>query len=89
MTAPRLALAYLGMCARTLVRGQFGALIKGTFMGTVLLPKKFVQRYKIQKNRQVSLGYINSILTHDLPPNADNLRRLRSLWWRLSGRVSQ
>lgn len=86
---PRLALAYLGICGRVLLRGQFGAFFKGTAMGTILLPKKWVQRYKIQKDRKVTPVYINSMITHDLPPNANNLRRLRSGWWKLTRKADE
>jgi GT2 family glycosyltransferase len=84
---PRLVLAYGGFVASTLARGQFGALLKGLFMGIILWPKALAQRYKIQKNRKVYVSYINSMITHDLPPNADKLRVFRSKWWRLRGKV--
>lgn len=57
--------------------------IKGLFVTTVLLPKKLLQRWHIQRSRQVSIDYIRSILTWDLPPNADKLRVLRAKWWKL------
>jgi len=82
----RLVLAYLLFCGRTLLRGQFLAFFKGTLMATALWPKKLLQRRRIQKMRQVSLTYIDSIITHDLPPNAHNLRRLRAMWWWLRGK---
>jgi GT2 family glycosyltransferase len=83
---PRLALAYSGIALRALLRGQLGSFFKGTFMGSILLPKKFVQRYKIQKSRRVSTAYLNSIITHDLPPNAHKLRALRAKWWKITGK---
>jgi len=83
---PRLVLAYLSIALRALLRGQFYAFFKGTAMGTILWPKKLVERHKIQKNRKVSVEYINSIITHDLPPNAHNLRTLRQKWWSLRGK---
>jgi GT2 family glycosyltransferase len=84
---PRLVVAYLSFVAATLGRGQFGPLLKGLFMGTILWPKKMVERHKIQKARKVSPAYINSIITHDLPTNAARLRGLRAKWWRLRGKV--
>lgn len=83
---PRLVLAYCGIVYSTLKRGQFGPLFKGLLVGTVLWPKKLVQRRKIQRSRKVPAKYINSIITPDLPPNAGKLRRLRGAWWRLRGR---
>ena len=83
---PRLVIAYCGIAARALLRGQFGPFLRGIFMGTVLWPKKLVERGRIQKSRKVSVRYINSIITHDLPPNARNLRALRNVWWFLRRR---
>lgn len=83
---PRLVLAYLGIAGKVLLRGQFSAFFKGILVGTILWPKKLVQRRKVQKSRKVSNDYINSIVTHDLPPNAGNLRAMRSFWWKLRGK---
>ena len=83
---PRLALAWSGILLSALRRGQLAAVLKGVTMGTILLPKKLAQRYEIQRNRKVSLDYINSMITHDLPPNARKLRNLRKNWWRLQGK---
>ncbi len=83
---PRLVLAYWGIAGRAMLRGQFGPFFKGIAMGTLLWPKKMFQRYGIQKNRRVSIEYLDSIITHDLPPNAKNLRQLRAKWWRIRGR---
>ena len=44
------------------------------------------ERRHIQSTRVVSDDYIWSLLTHDLPPNAHNLRRLRGIWWKLTRR---
>lgn len=76
---PRFALAQTMFVGRALLRGQIGATIKGIGVGLVLLPKKLIERRRIQKNRKVPVGYIDIMLIHDLPPNARNLRRLRSL----------
>jgi GT2 family glycosyltransferase len=80
---PRFALAYSAFVVRTMSRGQFGPLIKGLFMGTILWPVKLIERRRIQSGRKVSADYINSIITHDLPDNAHRLRALRAGWWRL------
>lgn len=78
---PRLMLAYILFFGRAITRSQGWSAFKGLFKMLLLLPKKIGQRRKIQKTRQVSARYINSILTHDLPPNARNLRRIRGFWW--------
>jgi hypothetical protein len=79
----RFELAYTMIAFRALAHGQFGAFFKGTLMWGLLWPKKFLQRYQIQRRRKVSNDYIWSMLTHDLPPNAHNLRKLRGWWWNL------
>lgn len=84
---PRFELAYSAIAFRALTRGQFGAFFKGTLMWGILWPKKMLQRYKIQKSRKVTNDYVWSIIAHDLPPNAHNLRRLRNYWWKLWGKT--
>ncbi len=84
---PRFSLAYAAFIFSALSRQQFKAAIKGVGVSLLLLPKKLVQRHGIQKNRNVSVEYINSIITHDLPPRARKLRNLRSKYWKLWGRT--
>lgn len=79
----RFKLAYFAILFSAISRGQALAALKGLFHFLILLPKKLVQRWKIQRNRKVSSQYIKSILTYDLPPGAVRLRSLRSKWWRL------
>lgn len=80
---PRFKLAYGGILFSAVRRGQGWPAFKGLLMFLWLLPKKTVQRHKIQKKRRVTTTYINSIITHDLPPNAHKLRALRQKWWKL------
>lgn len=80
---PRLVLAYSGIVFSALRRGQIGPVLKGLASGAILWPKKMVQRYEIQRKRKVSVSYIDSIITHDLPPNARKLRNLRAKWRKL------
>jgi GT2 family glycosyltransferase len=80
---PRFVLAYFMFWGRALSRGQVWPSTKGVAMSILLWPKKLVQRYKIQKYRKVSVDYIDSLIVHDLPPNAHNLRSLRAKWWKL------
>lgn len=79
----RLSLAYLLFFGRAITRGHGWAALKGLGRMCLGLPKKLGERHKIQKNRKVSPRYINSIVTHDLPANARNLRSLRGFWWKL------
>jgi GT2 family glycosyltransferase len=83
---PRFVLAYFMIWGRAVSRGQVWASTKGVLASILLWPKKLFQRYKIQKSRKVSASYIHSIITHDLPPNAGNLRKLRTAWWKISGK---
>jgi GT2 family glycosyltransferase len=82
----RFELAYTLIVIRALSRGQFGAVFKGLVMWIVLSPKKFYQRHQIQKRRKVTIEYLNSMITQDLPPNAHSLRKLRAQWWKLRGK---
>lgn len=74
---PRFVLAYFSIYLSALGRGQLVPATKGLLMSIALWPKKLAQRYQIQSRRKVSASYIDSILTHDLPPNAYKLRKLR------------
>lgn len=82
---PRFMLAYMLFCGRALQRKQFSAVTKGISWSILLLPKKTVSRWRIQKSRTVSNKYIWSIMTHDLPPNAQRLRSLRNVWRQMIG----
>lgn len=83
---PRLTLAQTLFIGRAIMRGHGWYALKALVVSAWLLPKKLIERRKIQSKRKVSPDYIWSIITHDLPPNAHNLRRLRSLWWKLRGK---
>jgi GT2 family glycosyltransferase len=83
---PRLTLAQIMFIGRATLRGHGWYALKALIVSLWLLPKKLVERRRIQKKRKVSSDYIWSIMTHDLPPNAANLRKLRSIWWKLTGR---
>ncbi len=82
----RLRLALFGFFASAVARGQGWPAFRGAWMAVFLSPKKIIQRRRIQKNRKVSVDYINSIITHDLPPNARSLSTLRQKWWRMRGK---
>lgn len=75
---PRFTIAYTSFVFSALARRQFLPVLKGLFVSLLLLPKKLFQRFKIQQKRKVSTGYIRSIITWDLPPNAKKIRKLRS-----------
>ena len=79
-TLPRFTFVYVIIFLNSFAKGNGLAAVKGLLRMLTLLPKKLVERRKIQKNRKVSVSYINSILVHDLPPNATNLRKLRAFF---------
>lgn len=84
----RFIIAYKLFFLRAISRGQGWTALKGACKGIVLLFKKAPERRRIQKTRTVSNDYIWSIITHDLPPNATALRKLRAKWWKLQGKTS-
>jgi len=73
---PRFTVAYFAFIVRAAWRAQSWAAIHGYYKMLWLLPKKTVQRFKIQHRRTVPASYIWASLTPELPPNARNLRIL-------------
>ncbi|MGC1176989.1 MAG: glycosyltransferase family 2 protein [Candidatus Saccharimonadales bacterium] len=82
----RFTLAHTLFLFRAVSRGQGWVAVKGDLKGSYLILNGRRKRQDIQGHKKVSDAYIWSILTHDLPPNARALRRLRARWWRLRGR---
>ena len=83
----RFYLAYFSFVLSAISRGQFMPVIKGLFVSVIFMPKKLIQRHKIQSSAKVSPEYIWSIMTHDLPPNAIKLRKIRSIYHKLIKKV--
>jgi hypothetical protein len=79
----RFYLAYFLFILSAISRGQLRSVIKGLFVSVIFMPKKLIQRQKIQSSAKVSPEYIWSIMTHDLPPNAIKLRKIRSFYHKL------
>ncbi len=84
---PRFFVAYTIFFAKALFDGRGLSAIKGAAIFWFKLPIKLAERRHIQKSRKVSDKYIWSLFLHDLPPNAHKLRKLRTYWWHLMGRV--
>jgi GT2 family glycosyltransferase len=80
---PRFVLAYTLFFIKAFPAGRGKGALQGMLLFWAKLPKKLAERRAIQRHRTVSDAYIWSIFTHDLPPNAYKLRKLRSLWWRV------
>jgi GT2 family glycosyltransferase len=83
---PRFLLAYAMFFGRAVLHGHAWSAFKGLAVSLQKIPKKLGERRVIQSKRTVSSSYISIMLTHDLPPNARNLRKLRSWWWNIRGK---
>jgi GT2 family glycosyltransferase len=83
---PRFWFAYSLFFVNAILQGRGAAAFQGWLTVWKLLPAKLKARRHIQQNRTVSDAYIWSIFTHDLPPNAAKLKKLREFWWKLTGR---
>lgn len=57
------------MYIRAIARGQFIVATKGLLKSLSLLPHALSERRRIQKNRRVSIEYLNTVIYPDLPPN--------------------
>jgi GT2 family glycosyltransferase len=82
----RFLLAHTLFLGRAITRGQGWPALQGDAKATYYFFTKFGERKRIQQSRKVSDEYVWSILTHDLPPNAHALRKLRADWWKLIGK---
>jgi GT2 family glycosyltransferase len=82
----RFNLSYIGFYFSAISRGQFWPATKGLAVSFLYSPKKLVQRWRIQSSKKVTSSYIWNIMTHDLPSNARDLRKIRSKWWKLTGK---
>lgn len=86
---PRFCFAYTLFFINACVQGRGWPALKGWLIVWKHLPSKLRARRHIQKARKVSADYIWSILTHDLPPNARKLKKLRAVWWKLTFKRSR
>lgn len=82
----RLTIARTLFLGRAITRGQGWVALKGDLAATRLLIAKRTERKHIQSTKAVSDDYIWGIMTHDLPPNATALRKLRAKYWRITRR---
>lgn len=83
---PRFYLAYSFFQLKALFSRNAISMMKGSFAGIILTPKKLRERKIILGNQKVSDEYIYNILTHDLPENSSKLRKIRALWWKITQR---
>lgn len=66
--SPQIIYRYARMFAARLIKGGAIDFLKGFFQALALLPKKLAERRSIQKNRTVSVAYIESIIYKGKPP---------------------
>lgn len=74
---PRFTVAYLLFLLNAAAEGQGWVAFKAFWRAWWLLPKKLLERRRIQKGRKVPPSYVWGIMLHDLPPNATRLRSLK------------
>jgi len=83
---PRFKLVYIGLLVSAVGHGEGWLALKGVGRAILLLPKKLVQRHKIQAKRKLTPDQVSALLVHDLPPNARKIRALRGWWWKITKR---
>lgn len=66
---PKRALYYTALHARVWSLGKATASLKAFFMVLWLLPKKTVERWKIQRNRKVQTSELRKLMHNELPPS--------------------
>jgi GT2 family glycosyltransferase len=66
---PKRALYYTALHARAWTLGKPLASLKALGKILILLPKKTVERHRIQKHRKLSAKQLNKIIYHPLPPS--------------------
>ena len=77
---PRFTLAHTLFTLRALSRKQVGTVLKVWLVLLWLVPKKTVERIAIQRNRtKTATEDIKNLLVHDLPHNANALRKFRTI----------
>lgn len=77
---PRFVLAYTLILGNAIARGRGLPALKGYFTSWRNLIHMFRERNRIQKNRKVSIEYIDSIILHDIPPEQTGMRKFRQFF---------
>ncbi len=76
----RLQLAYFLFFWNAVFKGNGWQAFHGVLRAVIMTPAALIKRYKIQKNKKVSAGYIKSIIWNDLPPTQSGIRKFRKLF---------
>jgi GT2 family glycosyltransferase len=77
---PRFTITYTAFYISAVQRGHIWPATKGVLVSLILLPKKLIERFSIQRRRTVTIGYLRSIIEWDLPPDQMKLRKLRKFF---------
>ena len=85
-TGWRMWLALFFFWGRAVSRGQIIPATKGLLAGKWLVLRKIGERKHIQGTKKLSDEEVWQLLSHDLPPNAHVLRKIRAKWWQMTGR---
>lgn len=83
---PRFAIIYTSIFLSSYTRGSAIPALKGLGQSLILVPKKIIQRFKIQHSRKITVEQLWELLVHDLPPDARKLRAVRNIFRRLTFR---
>ena len=73
-------IVYTMFFLRAILRGQGYYALKGFVLALILTPKKILERRSVLKYSRLSTSEFDSLLVHDLPPNAKKLRAIRSIF---------
>lgn len=73
---PRFILAYLYFILAAIAKGKGWYAIKGFLVSLLLSPKKFYQRFKIQRNRKLGTAELKALFYSGLPKDYSNLYKL-------------
>ncbi len=75
---PKRAVYYTALHARVWQQGKITSSLRALMMIVWLLPRKTLERWRIQKHRQISTPELNRLIVRGLPPSAKHkLRRYR------------
>jgi GT2 family glycosyltransferase len=84
----RFGIAHSLFFVRSITRGNGWIALKGDARATRLLSTAFKKRWAIQSSSIVSPEYIWGMMTHDLPPEAHALKKMRDMFRTKKGKAS-
>lgn len=82
----RFMVAYWSIFFSSIFQGNGWPALKGLMQFLILVPRKLIERHRIQSKRRLSASNIDKLLVHDLPPNATKLRALQTMYCKITRR---